>query len=739
MNSPDPVIRLNAALQGLYRIERQLGEGGMATVYLADDLRHERKVALKVLKPELAAVVGTERFLAEIKTTANLQHSHILPLFDSGEADGFLFFVMPYVEGDTLRDRLDREHQFPVDEAVQIAKNLAEALHYAHRKEVIHRQGTCPRAAAAMKAPHAASGRVAGIWEPAGDISMCRWRLTRTLVALTLTTVAFGACGTEPAGETADLVLRGGKIVTLDEARPEVAALAARSGRIIAIGSDATVEGLIGAETEVIDLEGRLAIPGFIEGHGHYMGIGQAQLQLDLMDVANWDEVVGMVAAAVAESEPGKLITGRGWHQEEWDRSPEPNVDGLPVHHSLSAVSPDNPALLTHASGHATYANARAMELAGVTAATADPEGGEIVRDAEGNPIGAFRETAAGLLGPARRGASGADSRRVALLAQAETFSKGITSFQDAGSVFSTVDLWKEMIDDGSLKIRLYSMIRASNESLASNLAGYRVIGYGDRRLTVRAIKVTIDGALGSHGAWLLEPYDDMPSSTGLNTTPVESVRETARLAMEHDYQLNVHAIGDRANRETLDVFEEAYRARGDGDYRWRIEHAQHLHPDDIPRFGQLGVIASMQGVHATSDGPWVERRLGARRSEEGAYVWREIMNHEGVVMNGTDAPVEDVDPIASYYSTVSRRMADGRVFYGDQRLSRVEALETYTKNAAYGAFEEDLKGTLSVGKLADVTVLSQDILTVDEELIPASEVVYTIVGGEIVYRAGGH
>lgn len=566
---------------------------------------------------------------------------------------------------------------------------------------------------------------------------MRRLHLLRTLVALTLATGVLGACGPAPGGETADLVVRGGKIVTLDEALPEVTALAARDGRIIAIGSDSAVEGLIGAETEVVELEGRLAIPGFIEGHGHYMGVGQAQLQLDLMDVANWDEVVSMVADAVAESEPGELITGRGWHQEKWDRRPEPSVDGLPFHQSLSAVSPENPVLLTHASGHATYANAKAMELAGITASTADPEGGEIVRDAEGNPIGAFRETAAGLLGPARRGAAGADPRRVALLAQEEAFSKGITSFHDAGSGFSTIDLWKEMVDDGSLKIRLYAMIRAGNESLAENLAEYRTVGYGDHHLTVRAIKVSIDGALGSHGAWLLEPYDDMPSSSGLNTTPVESVRETARLAMEHGYQLNVHAIGDRANRETLDIFEEAYRSQGDGDYRWRVEHAQHLHPDDIPRFGQLGVIASMQGVHATSDGPWVEPRLGAKRSEEGAYVWRDIMNHGGVVMNGTDAPVEDVDPIASYYATVSRKMADGRVFYGDQRLTRLEALETYAKNAAYGAFEEDIKGTLSVGKLADITVLSQDILTIDEDLIPATGVVFTIVGGEIVHRGG--
>jgi predicted amidohydrolase YtcJ len=557
------------------------------------------------------------------------------------------------------------------------------------------------------------------------------------LSGVALGLLALAACGGE-GPEEADLVLRGGTIVTVDEANPEVQALAARDGRIVALGSDADVEGFIGPSTEVVDLGGALAIPGLIEGHAHYMGVGRSTLQLNLMDVANWDEVVEMVAAAVAEAEPGELITGRGWHQEKWDRRPEPNVDGLPYHTSLSAVSPDNPVILTHASGHATFANARAMELSGITASTADPDGGEIVRAPSGEPIGAFRETASGLLGPARANASEPDPRRVALLAQEEAFSKGITSFHDAGSGWSTVDLWKSMVDDGDLKIRLYAMIRANPASLAENLEAYRMVGYGDDRLTVRAIKVSIDGALGSHGAWLLEPYDDLPSSSGLNTTPLEDVVETARLAMEHGYQFNVHAIGDRGNRETLDIFEEAYASAGEGDYRWRIEHAQHLHPDDIPRFGELGVIASMQGVHATSDGPWIEAKLGEQRSREGAYVWRKLMDTGAVVMNGTDAPVEDVDPIASYYSTVSRRMAGGEVLFAEQRMTRMEALRSYTINAAYGAFEEDLKGTLAVGKVADVTVLSQDILTIDEDRIPDTDVLYTIVGGEIVYEGAG-
>ena len=536
----------------------------------------------------------------------------------------------------------------------------------------------------------------------------------------------------------ADLVLRNGNIVTVDDANPRAQALAVRDGRIMAVGSDSEIDAYVGSGTQVIDLDGKTAIPGFIEGHAHFTGVGNANLQLDLTDVANWDEIVAMVEAAVAEAEPGELVRGRGWHQEKWDRMPDPNVDGLPFHQALSAVSPDNPVLLTHASGHATYANAKAMELSGIDGNTADPAGGEIVRDARGTPIGGFRETAARLLAPARRGATPADLRRVVELAQEEAIRKGITSFQDAGSSFSTIDVFREMAEDGSLKIRLWVMVREPVTALMEKLADYRMIGVGDDRLTVRAIKTGIDGALGSHGAWLLEPYDDLPESAGLNTSDLENVAAMAELAMEHDYQFAVHAIGDRGNRETLDMFQWAFENNPDKtDLRWRVEHAQHLHPDDIPRFGDMQVIASMQGVHATSDGPWIEERLGAERVEWGAYVWKDLMDAGAIIANGTDAPVEDVDPIASYYSTVSRRMNNGRVLNGEQRMSRMEALRSYTINNAFAAFEEDIKGSLTLGKLADITVLSQDILTIDEDEIPNTEIVYTIIGGEVMYAAG--
>jgi predicted amidohydrolase YtcJ len=541
-----------------------------------------------------------------------------------------------------------------------------------------------------------------------------------------------------PQAESADLVLHNGKVVTVDAAVPDGQAVAVRDGRILAVGSDRAIRAHIGPATEVIDLRGQLAIPGLIDSHLHFQSVGASMLQLDLMDVANWDEIVQMVADAVAQAEPGSLIQGRGWHQEKWDRVPEPNVDGLPFHHSLSAVSPDHPVVLTHASGHASYANARAMELAGISAGTADPPGGEIVRDAQGNPIGAFRETASGLLGPAQQGAAPPDPRRVVQLADREVLSKGLTTVHDAGVGFGAVDLFKEMIDAGEIGVRLNVMLSASNRALEERIDEYRMIGYGDNHLTVRTIKRLIDGALGPHGAWLLEPYQDLPTSTGLNTTPVEVIEETARIAAEHDFQMSVHAIGDRANREILDIYERTFAAYPDKtDWRWRDEHTQHLHPDDISRFGALGVIASMQGIHCTSDAPYVLERLGEERAEEGAYVWQKLMATGAVISNGTDAPVERVDPIPSYYASVSRRLADGSIFFPHQRMSRMEALRSYTINGAYAAFEEDIKGTLTPGKLADITVLSKDILTVPEEEILSAEVVYTIVGGRVMYRKG--
>lgn len=546
--------------------------------------------------------------------------------------------------------------------------------------------------------------------------------------------LAAGGAAAAPA-QVAELVLRGGKIVTVDDDIQQAEAIAVAGDTILAVGGDDHIGAFIGPETRVIDLEGQLAIPGFIESHAHFASMGEAGSRLNLTETSSWEEIVAMVARAVGEAESGAWIAGRGWHQDKWVETPAGSVEGVPLHHSLSAVSPHNPVALRHASGHSLVVNARAMELAGISAESASPAGGEIVVDAEGEPTGLLLETAMGLITPAEAQGDSAEIRHLLLAAQ-ECLSRGITTFHDASSSFETVDLLKRLAEDGELDVRLWVMLDESNDRLAEKLAEYRIIGAADNHLTVRAIKRFVDGALGSHGAWLLEPYADMPGNTGLNTYPLEELKQTARLALKHGFQLCAHAIGDRANRETLDVFAEAFAAAASSgrDHRWRVEHTQHLHPDDIPRFGALGVIASMQAVHCTSDGPWVPSRLGERRSREGAYVWRSLIDAGAMVANGTDAPVEDVDPIANFYASVTRGMKGGKAFYPEQRMTRREALRSYTINGAYAAFEEDIKGSLTPGKLADITVLSRDIMTIPEEEIPDTEVVYTIVGGEVKY-----
>ena len=549
--------------------------------------------------------------------------------------------------------------------------------------------------------------------------------------------------GQQPASVAADLVLLNGRIVTVETEPAEVEALAVGGNVIAAMGTTAAMKRHVGAKTQVIDLRGRLVVPGFVEGHAHFTSIGLAKLNLDLTTARSWDEIVRMVADAARRAKPGEWIYGRGWHQEKWAVKPTPAVEGFPTHESLSRVSPANPVFLTHASGHASFANARAMALSDITPGTPDPPGGDLLRDAKGQPTGLLRETASGLIRtgagePARTAAEEtARATQILELASREVVSKGITSFQDAGSSFEDVDRMRSMVDQKRIDVRLWVMLRVDNDALAARMAKYRMVDYGEGFLTVRAIKRSIDGALGSRGAWLLEPYSDKPGDAGRNTTTVEEIRETARLALEHDYQLCVHAIGDRANRETLNVFQESFSKAPEGGkaLRWRIEHAQHLHPADIPRFGELGVIASMQGVHCTSDAPFVPARLGAKRAEEGAYVWQKLMRSGALVTNGTDAPVEDVDPIASFYATVSRKTKDGTVFYGAQRMSRMEALRSYTINGAYAAFEEATRGSLKPGKFADMVVLSKDILAVPDDEIPSARVDYTIVGGKVRYK----
>jgi predicted amidohydrolase YtcJ len=557
--------------------------------------------------------------------------------------------------------------------------------------------------------------------------------------------VAIGSSIARAQARPATLVLTNGHVVTVDSARPEAQAVALAGDRIIAGGTSAEIQRYVTPSTKVIDLQGKLAIPGFIDGHGHYTGLGQSKLQLDLTKARVWDDIVAQVAAAAKTAKPGDWIIGRGWHQAKWEKPPVPAVEGNPVHTSLSAVSPNNPVVLTHASGHASFVNAKAMELAGITKSTANPSGGEIVHDAQGNPTGMLRESAQRLTGPARARSDSARSRaerdaldrRIVELAGADALSKGVTSFHDAGSNFATIDLFKKLADEGKLPVRLYVMVRfESNARMDSLLDEYKMQGYGQGYLTVRSIKRQIDGALGSNGAWLLEPYTDLPRSSGLALESMDDFTRAAEVSFKHGYQVNTHAIGDRANREVLNVYEKIFKANpGSTNLRWRIEHAQHIHPSDVPRFKQLGVIASMQGIHAISDGPWVPAKLGPERTKAESYLFRSLWNTGAIVTNGTDTPVEDVNPIPSFYGTVSRKTKEGKIFLPEQRLTRAEALKTYTLNNAYASFMEKDLGSITPGKYADITVLSKDIMTIPEDEIPTAQVVYTIVGGKVKYQ----
>jgi predicted amidohydrolase YtcJ len=537
----------------------------------------------------------------------------------------------------------------------------------------------------------------------------------------------------------------GGHVVTVDSTKPEAEAIAIAGDRILAVGTNDEIRKLVVPSTRVIDLKGRLAVPGLIEGHGHYMGLGESKQQLDLTTARTWDEIVGRVGAAARMARPGTWIIGQGWHQAKWDRPPVPMIEGNPVHASLSAASPNNPVLLEHASGHAVFVNARALQLAEITRATPNPAGGEIVRDPRGEATGLLRESAQHLPDAARARADSsrtpaqreADARQAVELAGADALSKGITSFHDAGSNFATIDLFRRVADEGKLPLRLYVMVRFEPKArMDSLLDRYRMIGRDSGFLTVRTIKRQLDGALGTNGAWLLAPYTDLPRSTGLPLEQPSSLQEVADIAMRHDFQLATHAIGDRANREVLDVYERAFRANpGKTDRRWRIEHAQHIAAPDVPRFARLGVIASMQGIHTISDAPWIPAKLGKERAEAESYLFRSLWDSGAIVTNGTDTPVEDVNPIPSFYGMVARVAKDGKVFVPAQRLTRAEALRAYTLNNAYASFTERELGSLTPGKYADVTVLSKDIMTIPEAEIPSARADYTIVGGKVRFE----
>lgn len=564
-------------------------------------------------------------------------------------------------------------------------------------------------------------------------------------IVILITISLFNCKGKKEVKNPADLVLINGVISTVEDFNPSAEAVAVKNGKVFAVGLTSDIENFIGDSTQVIDLKGKFVMPGFNDSHAHFLGLGNSKMILDLHEAKNWDEVIEIVAKDAETKRPGEWIIGRGWHQEKFNPKPDPNINGYPIHNELSKASPNNPVMLTHASGHAIFANAKAMQIGGISRSTKDPEGGTIERDSLGNPIGVFEENAENLIRKfyndylAKRTPEQvrADYKKQIQLASEECLKKGVTSFTDAGETFEIIDLMKQLADSNKIPVRLYIMVGDSLDNMKKKLKNYYMIGYGDNHLTVRAIKQYIDGALGSRGAWMLEPYTDLPGHVGSNVTDLNVLKKISELAMAKGFQMCIHAIGDRGNREVLDIYESVFQKNKDKkDLRWRIEHAQHLSLQDIPRFAKLGVIAAMQGIHCTSDALFVPERIGMQRAEEGAYVWKKLINSGATICNGTDAPVEDVDPIKCFYASVTRKLADGSTFFPDQKMSRMEALKSYTINGAYASFEENIKGSIKTGKLADLVVLSNDLLNCSDDQILSTKVLYTIVGGKVLYKA---
>ena len=542
-----------------------------------------------------------------------------------------------------------------------------------------------------------------------------------------------------PSDRTAALLVYNAEIWAGQGAPAATALLIDHDGTVAEVGTD-TLDwaGRLGATTERLDAGGQFLMPGFIEGHAHFSGLGSSLRNLNFLRSSSWEEIVAAVAERAEDTPRGNWITGRGWHQEKWDAPHDHSVGGYPVHDELSRMTADFPVMLVHASGHALFANERAMELAGVSRETTDPRGGRILRDGVGDPTGVFEERAMSLITDAYQDfvqTMTPEARKEEWLAgiraaQEECLSNGITAFQDAGTKLRELDWYKELDAADSLRLNLWVMLRHDYQTMADNMDG--LPHYGER-FTCAAIKTELDGALGSYGAWLLEPYFDNPGFVGQNTTQVATVDSIATLALANEMQLCVHAIGDRANRETLDIMER--RLAGTSDRRWRIEHSQHLSVADIPRFGELGVIAAMQGIHCTSDALFAETRLGTARARAGAYPWRSLLDAGAVIVNGTDAPVEDVNPIESFYATVTRRRADGKAeFFPEQSMSREEGLHSYTAAAAYGAFQEDERGTLAPGMQADFVLLSDNLVECADGEILDTEVVATYVAGKLAY-----
>ncbi|HNV30821.1 MAG TPA: amidohydrolase, partial [Cyclobacteriaceae bacterium] len=495
----------------------------------------------------------------------------------------------------------------------------------------------------------------------------------------------------------ADLIIRGGTIYTVEEGNPVVEAVAVSGDKIVFAGDLKDVSKYEGENTRIIDLQGKTMTPGFIEGHGHFMGLGYNELNLDLMSVTSYEELVEKVKEAVAKAQPGQWIVGRGWHQDKWTTKPEIMFKGFQTHQLLSSVSPNNPVFLRHASGHAGFANAKAMQIAGVNQLSVEKldkdlgEGGEIILDNLGNPTGIFNERAQGLIAQHIPESTEETDSQALQLAIAASLRNGITSFHDAGVSRENLQLFRKFKNENKLNTRLYVMLTGFDSELIYEWFKKGPEIDSSNLLTIRAIKLNCDGALGSRGAWLLEPYTDRPDFSGMATLSMDTVMKISREGLKYGFQVCSHAIGDRANKEILDRYEIAFKDNPEvKDHRFRIEHAQHLQPTDIPRFGKLGVIPAMQAIHLSSDRPWAIDRLGEKRIKEGAYMWQSLLKSGAKIVNGTDVPVEPINPIASFFASVTRQTLAGEPKGGyepEEKMTRVQALRSYTLDAAYGAF----------------------------------------------------
>lgn len=548
-----------------------------------------------------------------------------------------------------------------------------------------------------------------------------------------------------------DLILHNATFHTMDTRVPIARALAITDGKVEAIGTEGEILHLAGQGTEIIDLGDTTVLPGLIDAHGHLAGLGQLSLGvIDLAGTNSYEQVVEMVAARVRETDPGEWIVGRGWDHESWSERE------LPTHEALSEVSPDNPVWLSRVDGHAALANSVAMELAGIDPGVSSPAGGEIIRDGEGRPTGVFVDHAEGLIERVIPAGVGGEARAIVLEAQARCFEAGLTGVHDMGVHPETIRMYREMADAGEIRLRISAMVPA--HAALKYMSEHEPVEHPF--VTVRGCKLYMDGAMGSRGAWLLEPYTDRATGpegepyTGLAVSDPAFIEAAAKLALERGYQVCTHAIGDRANREVLDAYERAARQRapsslgelGDmgslkflADARFRIEHAQLLNERDIPRFAKLGVIGSMQPTHCTSDMRWVDDRVGSVRSR-GAYAWRSLLDSGARIAGGSDFPVESHNPFLGMYAAVTRQNLKGEPeggWHARERLSRAEAVRSMTIDAAYASFHEGDRGSLTPGKWADLIVIDRDIMTCAAREIPATRVLMTMVGGEFVFKGG--